>query len=178
MSKSNERTIEQNEDENSRLINFGSLTIEEKLDMKGRIALLNKHGNKNLDDELIVCSEIECISGFSFSFLISESQIRGIGCIIARVKTRSNNDPNKKFYHYFYGANLIQLLVKPNINFLEKLIIDMERQELMDNRSSVLRSRYHLDYPLTIKNPLTNQIIVGEVEFYLIKTTGLLQKID
>jgi hypothetical protein len=26
-----------------------------------------------------------------------------------------------------------------------------------------------MDYPLTVKNPLTNQIIVGEVEFYLIQ---------
>ena len=92
--------------------------MEDKLDKKGRLILLNKYGSPNLDDDEIYCSEIECISGFSFSFLISESYKREMGCIIARIKTRSNSDPTKKFYHYFYGANLIQLLVKPNINYL------------------------------------------------------------
>ena len=30
-----------------------------------------------------------------------------------------------------------------------------------------------MDFPLTVKNPLTNQIIVGEVEFYLISYTHI-----
>ena len=38
----------------------------------------------------------------------------------------------------------------------------------------MLRSRYHTDYPLSVKNPLTNQIIVGEVEFYLLEKTSVL----
>jgi len=31
-----------------------------------------------------------------------------------------------------------------------------------------LISRYHPQMPLTVRNPLTNEIIVGEVEFYLL----------
>ena len=91
------------------------------------------------------------------------------------MKTRSDTDRDKKFYHYFYAANLIQLLVKPNINFLEKLTLRAGeiRPNLKDNKNTILRSRYHLDYPLTVKNPLTNQVIVGEVQFYLISQTFL-----
>jgi hypothetical protein len=76
----------------------------------------------NLDDSLISCNEIESISGCSYAYLIGESFKVNKGFIIARVKTRSNQDHTKKFYHYFYAANLIQLLVKPNINFLENIL--------------------------------------------------------
>ena len=34
-----------------------------------------------------------------------------------------------------------------------------------------------MDFPLTVKNPLTNQIIVGEVEFYLLSNSELGKKI-
>lgn len=33
---------------------------------------------------------------------------------------------------------------------------------------SILRSRYHHLYPITSKDPITNQVVVGEVEFYLL----------
>ena len=33
-----------------------------------------------------------------------------------------------------------------------------------------------MDFPLTVKNPLTNQIIVSEVEFYLIPQEQVLEK--
>ena len=36
-----------------------------------------------------------------------------------------------------------------------------------------MRSRYHAEYPLAVKNPLNKEIIVGEVEFYLIQTTQI-----
>ena len=32
----------------------------------------------------------------------------------------------------------------------------------------VFRSRYHNEFPLTAKDPLINEIIVGEVDFFLI----------
>ena len=65
--------------------------------------------------------------------------------------------------------------MKPNINFLEKLNVRAgeNRPNLKDNKNTILRSRYHLDYPLTVKNPLTNQVIVGEVQFYLISQSYL-----
>ena len=76
----------------------------------------------NLDDKPIMCSDIEAISGFSFGYLIQESIKKNKGFIIAKVKTRSNQDHVKKFYHYFYAANLIQILVRPNICFLEQVL--------------------------------------------------------
>ena len=36
-----------------------------------------------------------------------------------------------------------------------------------------MRSRYHYEYPLTVKNPLNKEIIVGEVEFYLIEGSSI-----
>ena len=96
--------------------------IEDALeDAKIQLVVMKKKGTfqTNLDDQPIQCSEIEAISGFSYAYLVSESYKKQKGFIIARVKTRSNQDHNKNFYHYFYAAYLIQLLVKPNINFLE-----------------------------------------------------------
>ena len=80
--------------------------------------MVNRKGIKNIDDDIIQCSEVESISGFSFAYLIAESHKCKKGTIIARIKTRSNVDSTKKFYHYFYAANLIQILCRPNINFL------------------------------------------------------------
>ena len=34
--------------------------------------------------------------------------------------------------------------------------------------NQILQSRYHPDFPLTPKNPLTNEVIVGEVDFFMI----------
>jgi hypothetical protein len=131
----------------------------------------------NPDDEPILCNETEAISGFSFAYLLAESSGAKKGLIIARVKTRSNVDFRKKFYHYFYAANLIQLLVKPNLSFLDT-ILQQNNQSIHkeDNKKHILRSRYHMDFPMTVKNPLTNQIIVGEVEFYLVQLKEIQEK--
>jgi hypothetical protein len=32
----------------------------------------------------------------------------------------------------------------------------------------ILRSRYHRDFPITAKDPLTNEVIVGEVAFFVL----------
>ena len=88
-------------------------------------------------------------------------------------------DFNKKFFHYFYAANLSQLLFKPNLSFLQNILnsqIIQSNQE--DNKKHILRSRYHMEYPLTVKNPLTNQIIVGEVEFYLLSKEEVAEKCE
>ena len=34
--------------------------------------------------------------------------------------------------------------------------------------NQILQSRYHTDFPLTPKNPRTNEVIVGEVDFFMI----------
>ena len=84
--------------------------IEDALDdAQIQLVVMKKKGTfqTNLDDKPIQCSEIEAISGFSYAYLISESYKKQKGFIIARVKTRSNQDHNKNFYHYFYAAYLI-----------------------------------------------------------------------
>ena len=77
--------------------------------------------------------------------------------MLARITTRDKVDFRKKYYHYFYAPNLINLLFK----------------KLELNGESVMRSRYHAEYPLAVKNPLNKEIIVGEVEFYLIQTAQI-----
>ena len=37
-----------------------------------------------------------------------------------------------------------------------------------------MRSRYHNEFPLTAKDPLTNEVIVGEVEFYEINRNQII----
>lgn len=44
--------------------------------------------------------------------------------------------------------------------------------------SQVLRSRYHYDFPLTVKNPLTNEVILGEVEFYMIDKNTIAENME
>ena len=51
------------------------------------------------------------------------------------------------------AANLVQILFKKPMMHVDDTLL----------------SRYHPQYPLTVKNPLTNEIIVGEVEYYLLK---------
>ena len=41
-----------------------------------------------------------------------------------------------------------------------------------------LRSRYSYDFPLTSKDPLTNEVIVGEVEFYLVDKTQIANAVE
>ena len=72
--------------------------------------------------------------------------------LIARVQTRDKANFRKKYYHHFYGPSLIKILFKT---------FQMPNEQ-------ILRSRYHSEFPLTAKNPLTNEVIVGEVEFFLI----------
>lgn len=70
--------------------------------------------------------------------------------------TRDKKNYNKKFYHFFDAFNLTKLLFKTPIVGSDDHLI----------------SRYHINYPLSVKNPLTNEIIVGEVEFFLLKKTS------
>lgn len=72
--------------------------------------------------------------------------------IFARVQTRDKADFRKKYFHYFYGPNLIKILF----------------QVFQVPGSQVLQSRYHNEYPITAKNPLTNAVIVGEVDFFVL----------
>lgn len=56
--------------------------------------------------------EDEAISGMTFAQLIEESYREKQSLIISRVQTRDKTNFRKKYYHYFYGPNLIKLLFK------------------------------------------------------------------
>lgn len=81
------------------------------------------------------------------------------------MKTRDRVHFNKCFYHNFYAPNLTKILFKTPMMFA----IEEEAR----NIDEPLISRYHSSMPLTVKNPLNNEIIVGEVEFYLFRKPTL-----
>ena len=95
----------------------------------------------------ILLTEEEPISGTPYNQILIENDGN---LIIARVQTRDKRDFRKKYFHYFYGPNLIKIL--------------------FSTFNTILRSRYHNEFPITSKNPLTNNAIVGEVEFYTYKS--------
>lgn len=103
----------------------------------------------NLQESTLQLDEIEPISGVTFGTLACDSQ----HIIIGSVQTRDRTDFRKKYVHHYYGPNLIRILFStfqlPN--------------------EQILRSRYHHEFPITAKDPLTNEVIVGEVSFYLME---------
>jgi len=112
----------------------------------------------NLDDP-------EPISNLTYSQLLAEA-FNGTegnaseGFIIARMQTRDRVHFTRCFYHHFFAPNLVTLLFKTPMFFA------------LSNRGGneePLNSRYHPTMPLTVRDPLINEIVVGEVEFYLIK---------
>jgi hypothetical protein len=84
--------------------------------------------------------------------------MQGKGMIVARVQTRDRINCKKCFYHHFYAPNLVKILFKRPFLFTDEVLI----------------SRYHPTMPLTVKNPMTNEIIVGEVEFFLVSKSEYL----
>ena len=88
----------------------------------------------------------------TFSELLTEMKTNEFGLIIGRVQTRNKTDYKKKYHHHFQGVNLIKILFRTM-----QLGVDQ-----------ILRSRYHPEFPLTPKNPGNNEVIVGEVDFFLV----------
>ena len=101
--------------------------------------------------------DTEAISNSTFRCLIEDAVKEGQSLIIARMQTRDKADFRKKYYHHFFGANLIKLLFKT---------FEMPG-------SQILQSRYHVDYPITVKDPTNNLVIVGEVDFFVLKAEHL-----
>ena len=123
-----------------------------------------------LVDKLSI-EENEPISSQTFTQLISEvfsgsDSNKSEGFIIARMQTRDRVHFSRCFYHYFYAPNLIKLLFKTPMFFA------LQNEGHQDEP---LISRYHTTMPLTVRDPLNNEIVVGEVEFYLIKKSEYLQ---
>ena len=56
--------------------------------------------------------ETEAISNCTFRNLIEEAHKVKQSVIIARLQTRDKADFRKKYFHYFYGPNLIKILFR------------------------------------------------------------------
>ena len=106
----------------------------------------------------IALEEQEAISNQTFQSLLEDAAKNESGLVIGRIRTRDKADFRKKYFHNYYGPNLIKILFKT----------------LNTANEQILRSRYHVDYPLTPKDPLTNQVIVGEVEFFKISLEDIM----
>ena len=111
----------------------------------------NREERKIIDS--ISIDDQEAISNSNYLQLIQEAAKNNSSLIIGRIRTRDKADFRKKYFHNYYGPNLIKILFKTFNTASEQ----------------ILRSRYHVEFPLNPKDPLTNQVIVGEVEFYMIK---------
>lgn len=91
--------------------------------------------------DTIDLAEFEAISGGTFGSLTAEYAAKDLSMVVARMKTRDKVNFKKCYYHYFLVSNLVPLLFrKPLLNLTDEILI----------------SRYHQQYPLTVKNPLTN----------------------
>lgn len=69
------------------------------------------------------------------------------------MRTRDRSNYKKCYFHHFLAANLVKILFKQSVLQTDDILI----------------SRYHQTQPMTVRNPLTNEVVVGEVEFYHIK---------
>jgi len=122
--------------------------VDNACPLKGRIKLLkNDKVIENLSLE-----EIEPISNQYFGQILHDSLEQDKGMIVGRVQTRDRVQFKRSYHHCFYAPNLIKILFKTPFLFTDEALV----------------SRYHPAMPLTVRNPLTNEIIVGEVEFFLV----------
>ena len=153
-----ESTVPLTEDANK------SVAQDEEDPNQARVIYLRKRVNSGDQEESRIDSipldDTEAISNSTFRCLIEDAVKVGQSVIVARMQTRDKADFRKKYFHHFYGPNLIKILFK---------VFQMPGQQ-------VLQSRYHQDYPITAKNPLTNQVIVGEVDFFVLDVDQLTAK--
>ena len=129
-------------------------------DLPGNIILF-KGDDDELEVDKVPLDEVEPISNMTFTQLIQDAFSQNKGVIVGRMQTRDRINYLKSFYHHFYAPNLVRLLFKkPMMNL---------GNNGNGSTDEPLISRYHTSMPLTVRNPLNNEIIVGEVEFYLLE---------
>jgi hypothetical protein len=108
----------------------------------------------------VLLDDVEPISNMTYLTLITDSFAQNKGIVFGRMQTRDRVNFQKSFYHTFYAPNLVKLLFKTPLMF------NLEENKNSDEEPLI--SRYHPTMPLTVKNPCNNEIIVGEVEFFLL----------
>ena len=78
------------------------------------IILKKRIGGEEFERKIssVSLDETEAISNSTFRCLIEEAVKANKSCIIARVQTRDKADFRKKYFHHFYGPNLVKILFK------------------------------------------------------------------
>lgn len=94
---------------------------------------------------------IESLSQETYSDLVSYYKSSNKSCIIAVVKSR-DLEQLSQFFQFFFDAFQ-----------LNKLIFKKKNNELI--------GRHDKASPISVINPLTNTLIVGEVEYFLVKNS-------
>ena len=78
--------------------------------MKKRIGNGNNIDDRTVDS--VPLDDKEAISNSTYRNLIEDAAKAKKSVIIARIQTRDKSDFRKKYFHHFYGPNLIKLLFK------------------------------------------------------------------
>lgn len=76
---------------------------------------MKKRLNSTDDDrriDSVPLDDTEAISNSTFRCLIEDATKAGQCMIIARMQTRDKADFRKKYFHHFYGPNLVKILFK------------------------------------------------------------------
>jgi hypothetical protein len=94
---------------------------------------------------------IEPLSQETFSSLIEHFASMGKTLLIAVIKNRDLDDPSHLFSFYFNAFQINKLVFKKRHN-------------------GEIISRHDKNFPLAVSNPLTNLPIIGEIEYYQVKT--------
>ena len=96
-----------------------------------RCIILKKrlHGDKTPEQSIdqIPLDDTEAISNSTFRNLIEDACKAGQSVLLARLQTRDKSDFRKKYFHNFYGPNLVKILFK---------VFNLPGEQ-------VLQSRYH-----------------------------------
>ena len=81
-----------------------------------RCIILKKrlHGDKTPEQSIdqIPLDDTEAISNSTFRNLIEDACKAGQSVLLARLQTRDKSDFRKKYFHNFYGPNLVKILFK------------------------------------------------------------------
>ncbi|CDW71540.1 UNKNOWN [Stylonychia lemnae] len=114
------------------------------------------YSENDLVEEYLDIKEVDPIFSTSYEMMIKEAFRADKNFILAKMKTRSTNQKEMSFNshsHYF------------NLHGIMKILFKKKGDEIV--------GRFHAKYPSSSKNPLTNQQIIGEVEFYQFKNPYL-----
>ncbi|KAJ3329970.1 hypothetical protein HDU76_006735 [Blyttiomyces sp. JEL0837] len=116
------------------------------------IRLLDSSGTRVLDSVSAEYEDSFCLDEFGDLIKMhAEVEPKGTKCfIIARVQTWDHKQPDKAFYSYYNAYHLNKILFQTQVYLGKKLI-----------------------HRLHVLNPLTNTDIIGNVQYFMVKPSGM-----